>query len=535
MDPVKHLGRSKWFACFTPVADDDAPCSRSPTSRKTAHHGFSGSLKSVLLRTPLVRKFRSKRYRRDSCRSGSNPSPKTKKQTSPTHKKSFYKGFSDDNEESFDRQSLFSSTPPSSASSVTSDSSSGSERINGPASLDSRPTRTDNRHTKRADSKCSYNIAAGMFVLLVCLVALVFWGKFFAIVICILTWLFSAPSCGSQDGGWPVNGKVVDSEEYKKRVIMEGFLQRNRPFLRARERLRGHLLNWPRIRNIARVPGDEIDDQLKSLLPNSGDGAEADDESLVALNRTIYGKAEGDREPLNAILYRDELARTFSSRGDVMNPKLSIDIRHCLQVLEALLPKGMIIPSTFEAVEHIAHLNLRDEHLQYKNLVVKAKDTNSCKQVEAIHNEYRTMQLEILAGNKSVVTTLVENGWSFHVDLAAVYWNSRYATERQRLLSCFSDVVCDIFAGVGPIAISAAKKVKRVYVYANGLNPCAVECLERNCVLNKIEMLLGEIFKEIVQAKNMFCLGFMFMDSQRLKIRNLTFTCELELHCRACS
>ncbi|KAL0444349.1 UNVERIFIED_CONTAM: tRNA (guanine(37)-N1)-methyltransferase 2 [Sesamum latifolium] len=31
-------------------------------------------------------------------------------------------------------------------------------------------------------------------------------------------------------------------------------------------RLRGHLLNWPRIRNIARVPGDEIDDQLKSLL-----------------------------------------------------------------------------------------------------------------------------------------------------------------------------------------------------------------------------------------------------------------------------
>ncbi|KAL0443470.1 UNVERIFIED_CONTAM: tRNA (guanine(37)-N1)-methyltransferase 1 [Sesamum latifolium] len=60
-------------------------------------------------------------------------------------------------------------------------------------------------------------------------------------------------------------------------------------------RLRGHLLNWPRIRNIARVSGDEIDDQLKSLLPNSGDGpeAEAEDENLVALNRRIYGKAEG--------------------------------------------------------------------------------------------------------------------------------------------------------------------------------------------------------------------------------------------------
>ncbi|KAL0362736.1 UNVERIFIED_CONTAM: tRNA (guanine(37)-N1)-methyltransferase 1 [Sesamum calycinum] len=473
MDPVKHLGRSKWFACFTPVADDDAPCSRSPTSRKTAHHGFSGSLKSVLLRTPLVRKFRSKRYRRDSCRSGSNPSPKTKKQTSPTHKKSFYKGFSDDNEESFDGQSLFSSTPPSSASSVTSDSSSGSERINGPASLDSRPTRTDNRHTKRADSKCSCNIAAGMFVLLVCLVALIFWGKIFAIVICILTWLFSAPSCGSQDGGWPVNGNVVDSEEYKKRVIMEGFLQRNRPFLRARERLRGHLLNWPRIRNIARVRRDEIDDQLKSLLPNSGDGAEAEDESLVALSRRIYGKAEGDREPLNAILYRDKLARTFSSRGDVMNPKLSIDIRHCLQDLEALLPKGMIIPSTFEAVEHIAHLNLRDEHLQYKNLVVKILELKK----------------------ETVSSTKLRYGKLPSCCSLLVMEYSKYLTWMG------GDTLKQFFAS------ERTQSITQVLMH---LPKDAAE-------------FLGEIFKEIVQAKNMFCLGFMFMDSQRLKIRKFDF------------
>ncbi|CAA2975659.1 tRNA (guanine(37)-N1)-methyltransferase 1, partial [Olea europaea subsp. europaea] len=29
-------------------------------------------------------------------------------------------------------------------------------------------------------------------------------------------------------------------------------------------RLCGHLLNWPRTKNIARVPGDEIDEQLKN-------------------------------------------------------------------------------------------------------------------------------------------------------------------------------------------------------------------------------------------------------------------------------
>nr|CAB3472969.1 unnamed protein product [Digitaria exilis] len=70
----------------------------------------------------------------------------------------------------------------------------------------------------------------------------------------------------------------------------------------------------------------------------------------------------------------------------------------------------------------------------------------------------------------------------------AFYWNSRLATERQRLVNDIfrdSDVVCDMFSGVGPLAISAAKKVK--YVYANDINPMAVEYLERNTVLNKLE------------------------------------------------
>lgn len=43
----------------------------------------------------------------------------------------------------------------------------------------------------------------------------------------------------------------------------------------------------------------------------------------------------------------------------------------------------------------------------------------------------------------------------------------------------------DVFSGVGPIAISAAKIVKRVF--ANDLNPHAVEYLERNCALNRVE------------------------------------------------
>ncbi|XP_073301837.1 tRNA (guanine(37)-N(1))-methyltransferase 1-like isoform X1 [Primulina huaijiensis] len=343
-------------------------------------------------------------------------------------------------------------------------------------------------------------------------------------------------------------------------------------------RFRAHLLNWPRIKNIARVPGDEIDDELKRILPNSVDGAEG---NLAALN---YGKAERDGEPLNAVLYRDKLAGTISrpkkkknrddgekrfvkgvGKNDMIfvevieeededisrllgdNIKrakwrgstrlLLLDVQYALkgieelpesiktvlkehdvdgmtsafelvkckltlfydywqmnEILEAVLPKGMTIPTSFEIVGHIAHLNLKDEHLPYKKVIAKViLDRNKRKiqtivnKIDAIQNDYRSMELEVLAGNHSLATTVVENGLRFHVDLATVYWNSRLASERQRLLSCFTrnDVVCDVFAGVGPIAISAAKIVK--HVYANDLNPSAVEYLERNCVLNKIK------------------------------------------------
>ncbi|KAJ0983624.1 hypothetical protein J5N97_011879 [Dioscorea zingiberensis] len=114
------------------------------------------------------------------------------------------------------------------------------------------------------------------------------------------------------------------------------------------------------------------------------------------------------------------------------------------QAFEALLPEDMVVPTGFETVKHIAHLNLRDEHLPYKNLIAqvvldknKPKIQTVVNKTDAIQNEYRTMQLEVLAGNHSLVTTVIENGIR----------------------------LCDVFSGVGPIAISAAKKVK-LNVYA---------------------------------------------------------------------
>ncbi|XP_019087029.1 PREDICTED: tRNA (guanine(37)-N1)-methyltransferase 2 isoform X2 [Camelina sativa] len=328
-------------------------------------------------------------------------------------------------------------------------------------------------------------------------------------------------------------------------------------------RLRGHLLNWPRIRNIARVPGDEIDDDVVKLLGRESEEEEEEEDSVVdSVNRRISGKAEGDGERLSSVLHRDKLAKTFNSTGylkfrnlaKISRPKrkrktdkameekvkekergskrnemamvevvedrggaddfegllgegygsrgrwrgstrlllldekysgqqvqdlpeaikvlfseakmtdasLSFELVKCrltlfydywsmIEILEAVLPKGVIVPSAFEMVGHIAHLNLRDEHIAYKRLIAKVVlDKNQPKiqtvvnKIDPIHNDFRTMQLEVLAGNHSLVTLVVENGLRFHVDLARVYWNSKLGTERQRLLLGFdhNDVVC---------------------------------------------------------------------------------------------
>lgn len=51
----------------------------------------------------------------------------------------------------------------------------------------------------------------------------------------------------------------------------------------------------------------------------------------------------------------------------------------------------------------------------------KPKIQTVVNKMDAIRNDYRTMQLEVLAGNSSLVTTVVENGMRFHVDLSTAY------------------------------------------------------------------------------------------------------------------
>jgi len=100
------------------------------------------------------------------------------------------------------------------------------------------------------------------------------------------------------------------------------------------------------------------------------------------------------------------------------------------------------------------------------------------------HSEYRTFGYEVLAGPDDMNVELSEENCIFKFDYSKVYWNSRLQTEHKRLVDSFNpgEVVCDVMAGIGPFAIPAGKK--RVFVWANDLNPdsyaAMVEAINRN-------------------------------------------------------
>ena len=99
---------------------------------------------------------------------------------------------------------------------------------------------------------------------------------------------------------------------------------------------------------------------------------------------------------------------------------------------------------------------------------------------------YRTFQYELLAGDPSLEVEVRELDCTFRFDYSKVYWNSRLNTEHERLVKRFApgEAVCDVMAGVGPFAVPAG--ARKVFVWANDLNPDSHAALEDAIALNKV-------------------------------------------------
>ncbi|KAI9759180.1 MAG: tRNA(m(1)G37)methyltransferase [Chaenotheca gracillima] len=166
-------------------------------------------------------------------------------------------------------------------------------------------------------------------------------------------------------------------------------------------------------------------------------------------------------------------------------------------IMSSILPETTHdeLPTSFTIVGHVAHLNLIDEFLPYKDLIATVlMDKNPV--VQTVINKiddvgagsvFRTFKYEVLAGEDNMMVDVRHENCSFRFDFAKVYWNSRLQTEHHRLLETYfkpGEAVCDVMAGVGPFAVPAGKK--RCFVWANDLNPDSYawlsEAVKRNNV-----------------------------------------------------
>ncbi|XP_021823510.1 tRNA (guanine(37)-N1)-methyltransferase 2-like [Prunus avium] len=152
------------------------------------------------------------------------------------------------------------------------------------------------------------------------------------------------------------------------------------------------------------------------------------------------------------------------------------------------------VPSSFETIGHVAYLNIHDELLPYKDVIAKVIYDKKYPRIKiivnkvgTIENEFRLPKFEVLAGEDDMVTEVKQYGATFKLDYSLVYWNSRLEHEHIRLVSQFQagEIICDMFAGIGPFAIPAAQK--GCIVYANDLNQDSIRYLKINAETNKVD------------------------------------------------
>ena len=153
--------------------------------------------------------------------------------------------------------------------------------------------------------------------------------------------------------------------------------------------------------------------------------------------------------------------------------------------------------SAFDQIGDIIIVRIPNSLLSKKKIIGETllKEVKIAKsvfyQASAVEGDFRTRNLEILAGDPSTETEYKEFGCKFTVDVENAFFSPRLSTERERIanLTQEGEVLINMFAGIGMFSVMAAKK-KKCTVYSLDINPVASKLCEKNIAMNK---LVGKI------------------------------------------
>ncbi|KAE9409111.1 hypothetical protein BT96DRAFT_1089862 [Gymnopus androsaceus JB14] len=249
---------------------------------------------------------------------------------------------------------------------------------------------------------------------------------------------------------------------------------------------------------------------LPKVKPVVGDPSAPDGDRLVLLG--VSDQADLSPESLKVL---KDAGNGFTD----YNLTLDYDYWTASEILQAILPESLRkgAPVGFAATGHIAHVNLNDEYLPFKNTIGQLfLDKNKTiktvvNKLDNIDTQFRFFQMEVIAGEPNLIVEHHESECRFTFDFSRVYWNSRLHTEHDRIVQLLQpgEVLADVFAGVGPFAIPAAKK--GCAVVANDLNPWSYKYLSQNIKDNDVSdevrafcedgrIFIRDVFKKVLDA-----------------------------------
>ena len=149
--------------------------------------------------------------------------------------------------------------------------------------------------------------------------------------------------------------------------------------------------------------------------------------------------------------------------------------------------------SAFDQIGHIIIIRIPDSLISKKKLIGETllEQVKSAKSIfyqsSSVDGEFRTRDLEILAGEDKTETEYKESGCRFLVDVRNVFFSPRLSSERTRIAEFVNndEVVVNMFGGVGIFSIIAAK-MKRCTVFNIDINPLAAKLCKKNIAINKL-------------------------------------------------
>lgn len=159
-----------------------------------------------------------------------------------------------------------------------------------------------------------------------------------------------------------------------------------------------------------------------------------------------------------------------------------------------LLPEELaLLVGSYDVVGDIAIIIIPDELLHRRELIGKTIMGNN-KKIRVVarraghySGEFRTIELEIIAGENRKETEVIEFGVRLCLDVEKTYYSVRSGNERRRVASLVNpgEKVLVLFSGVGPYPLVIAKHGKPSRVVGVEKNATAHEYAVKNLQLNR--------------------------------------------------